>query len=241
MKRALPLIFVLLFCPLALPAQSVHGRLLDASSGAAIDGATMTLLAEDSVVVQSVLTDPSGEFRLDAPRPGPYRLSAQRIGYRTSATPMFELEERDTLEVEFRLSTEVVLLQPVTVTAYSRRPSGPLSGFYERMERRAAGTFITREQIEQRQPIYPSDLLRTVPGVQLVPTWWGRTVVLMRGRCVPQIFLDGMRIHGGSIDDIVTAMDLEGIEVYRSAVEAPIEFTGAGGGCGAIVLWTRRG
>lgn len=226
--------------PSAMDAQSIRGRLLDAESGAAIASGTLILLSEDSVPVGNALTDSSGAFLLTAPRSGAYRLQAQRIGYRTSATPAIELEDRDTLVVEYRLSTQAVVLKPLTVTATSRRPAGALGGFYQRAERRAFGTFITREQIDQRHAIHASDLLLTVPGVQVVPTRWGRAVVLMRGWCVPQIYLDGMRIRTSSIDDLVSPIDLEGIEVYRSPAEAPAQLAGAGS-CGVVALWTRRG
>lgn len=233
--------FLALLVASGLEGQSIRGRLLDAESGAAIPAGTMILLSEDSVPVRDVLTDSTGAFLLGAPGPGAYRLQAQRIGYRTAATPPIELEERDTLEVEYRLSTQAVVLQPLTVVTTARRPTGPLGGFYERAERAAFGTFITREQIEERHPVYASDLLRTVPGVQLVPTWWGRAVVMMRGWCVPQIYLDGMRVRTGSIDELVSATDLEGIEVYLSAVEAPPEFAAGSSRCGVVALWTRRG
>jgi hypothetical protein len=241
MRRALMLLVVLVFSTTTpLDAQSVRGRLLDAETDAAIAGGTVTLLSQDSLPLQSALSDETGTFLLQAPEAGGYRLFAERIGYRSAASPIIEMEARDTLTVEYRLSTEAVLLRPVTVVAYTGRPDGVLGGFYERMERGGFGTFISREQIEQRHPIYPSDLLRTVPGVQIIPTWWGRAVVLMRGRCVPQIYLDGMRIASGSIDDLVTPMDLEGIEVYRGLAGLPVEFAGPASTCGAIVLWTRR-
>jgi hypothetical protein len=135
------------------------------------------------------------------------------------------MEAGDSLAVEFLISTEAVLLQPLTVVAASTRPQGLLGGFYERMERGGFGSFINRDEIEKRQPIYPSDLLRTIPGVQVVPTWWGRALVVMRGRCIPQIYLDGMRVGSASIDELVSPFELEGIEVYRG-IETPAEFSG---------------
>jgi len=40
-------------------------------------------------------------------------------------------------------------------------------------------------------------------------------------------------------DHIVNPMDIEGIEVYTHAAEAPVEYRGPGTSCGAILLWTR--
>lgn len=38
-----------------------------------------------------------------------------------------------------------------------------------------------------------------------------------------------------------SALDLQAIEVYRSAAEVPGEFGGIGSRCGALVMWTKRG
>jgi outer membrane receptor for ferrienterochelin and colicin len=128
------------------------------------------------------------------------------------------------------------------VVSYTRRPPGPLGGFYERARRRAFGAFVTREDIERRNPFQTTDLLRTMAGIQLTPARFGnRYHVRMRG-CAPRVFLDGIQIRmvGLTIDDLVRPNELEGIEVYRSSAETPGEFTSPGG-CGAIALWTRRG
>jgi SHS2 domain-containing protein len=164
MRRTLMLLGAVVFSTtVPLDAQSIRGRLLDTETDAAIAGGTVILLSEDSVPLPSVLSDEAGSFVRQAPDAGGYRLYAQRLGYRSAASPVIEMEARDTLTVEYRLSTEAVLLRPVTVVAYTGRPDGVLGGFYERMERGAFGTFISREQIEQRHPIYASDLLRTIP------------------------------------------------------------------------------
>ena len=240
-RTALLLSFLALLLTPDVGAQSIRGRLLEAETGAPIDAGTVVLLSRDGVPIQDVLTDRTGAFLLEAPDPGAYRLQARRLGYLPATTALFELEDADTVEVEYRLSAQAIALQPLTVVAHSRRPAGLLRGFYERAERGGFGTFITRDQIEERHPVHASDLLRTVPGVQLFPTWWGGALVLMRGSCVPRIYLDGMPIRTTSIDDLVSPVELEGVEVYRSAVEAPAELTGSGSSCGVVALWTRRG
>jgi hypothetical protein len=72
------------------------------------------------------------------------------------------------------------------------------------------------------------------------------------------IYLDGVRIFAGvrvsrdkpidpaeaeRIPDLrrfISVNDIEAIEVYRSAAGIPIQFGGASGQCGAVVLWTKR-
>lgn len=220
-------------------AQTVSGRLLDASTRQPIAAGRMSLLDDGDTLV-SALTDSAGNFRLRAPRSGDFRLRAERLGYRTAETPPIELAEDDTLRVEFRLSVDVIELNPITVIGYSR-PMGQLGGFYERAQR-GMGVFVTRADIEARSPLNTTDLLRTVPGVSLLPApRGGGSIVRLRGGCNPRVYLDGLPIQMGStsIDALIRPHDLEGIEVYRGPGELPVEF--GLNACGAIVLWTRRG
>ncbi|MCG6989109.1 MAG: carboxypeptidase-like regulatory domain-containing protein, partial [Gemmatimonadetes bacterium] len=74
-------------------AQRVRGRLVDAGTGEPVPAAEMSLLSGESGtrVVKRALTTDSGRFVLTAPRPGRYRLKAERIGYRTVVSPPFDL------------------------------------------------------------------------------------------------------------------------------------------------------
>lgn len=208
-----------------------------------LPGATMSLLDEGGARLAGTQTDSTGSFGLSAARAGAYGLRAERVGYRTAATPAMELDAGDTLRVEFRLSTEAVLLGPVVVTGRPRRLTGALREFHERAERRAWGSFVTREEISRRNPVRTTDLLRTLPGVRLAPTRSGRHAVLLRGGCPARVYLDGIRVRlaGTSIDDLVRPPELEGIEVYPGEAGIPAQYGGlSGGGCGAVLLWTRR-
>lgn len=223
------------------PAQTVTGRLLDAVTREPIESGTLSLLSDDSTVA-FVVTDAGGAFTLSVPEGGSYQLRAERIGYRTAVTPPLDLLAGDTLSIEYRLSVDAVALNPITVIAFSRHPAGPLGGFYDRQRRNLAGHFVTRAQIDERNPVFTTDLLQGIAGVNVVHTARaGGAVVLLRGNCRPQVYLDGVPIGlaGMSIDDLVQPMDLEGIEVYRGPGEVPVEF--ARGACGAVLLWTRRG
>jgi hypothetical protein len=226
--------------PLPGAAQTVTGLLLDASSGAPVPAGTVSLM-DDGAQLVSVVSDADGNFVLQAPQPGSFRLRAERIGYQTAETPPLELGAGDTLRVEFSVSVDAVLLNPIRVIGYSRRPAGLLGGFYDRLHAGLGGSFITRAQIDERMPNNTTDLLRTLPGVHVSPARWGTGhYVRLRGGCSPEVYLDGVpiRLLGMSIDALVQPMNLEGLEVYRGPSEMPAEF--ARGTCGAIVLWTRR-
>ena len=71
-------------------------------------------------------------------------------------------------------------------------------------------------------------------------------VTLIGDRCVPTIYLDGMRVsrHGdpASLSEFLTmsTFDVAVIEVYPGAASLPAEFNDPGTMC-AIGIWTRRG
>ena len=230
---------VFLFPSTQLGAQQIGGTVIDIVTGDPVPAVTVELVDTTSAVVLSVEADDAGRFVLAVPAPGAYEIAAHHDGYGSTTSAPFELEQEDTLTVEYRMAPDVIVLNPVTVTASARRPSGRLGGFEERARRAAGGRFISREEIERRRPLHTSDLLVGMPGVQLVERGMGGNSVLLRG-CAPAVFIDGIRVRGGasSIDDLVSPIEIAGIEVYRGP-EVPVEFSGPGSGCGAILIWTQ--
>ena len=224
-------------------AQVVRGKLLDQYTNQPIPSATVTLVRPDNTPVgPTTKTGNDGSFSVQAPAPGIYRLRADLQGYLAAVTPAVELGQGDQINITWRLLAGVVQMRPIAIVASSRRPTGRLGGFYDRAQRRGFGTFITREQIDQRRPFFVSDLLRTLPGLQVVPARRGFGYdVLTTAGCRPAVFLDGIQfpLMGETIDEIVNPMNLEGIEVYAHAPEVPAEFVAPRNNCGAIVLWTR--
>jgi hypothetical protein len=234
------------FCAVASPlaAQSVHGKLLANNTDKPIPVAAVTLVGDSTTSAVSVVTTaPDGGFAIEAPAPGVYRIHAEVPGYRTTVTPAIELRTGDQIGVTMHLLPDTaVQLTPVKVTSNNRKANSRAGGFYDRMQRYKMGKFITRDDIEKRKPFRVSDLLMTVPGLQVVPSRWGfgEDVITSSG-CRPAVYLDGLRypLRHESVDDIVNPNDLEGIEVYTNPATVPVELSGPGNSCGAIALWTR--
>jgi hypothetical protein len=83
-----------------------------------------------------------------------------------------------------------------------------------------------------------------VPGVRVFSTPTGNVVVFrgssFSGLCRPNVYLDGMLLGSNEdLDFMANVSSLEGVEVYTSAGQAPVEFSRAGSSCGSLVLWTR--
>ena len=232
----------------AVSAQAVRGQLSDEESSAPIVGASLRLVGPDNTVAATARTDSLGEFFLpfDGAAGGTYRIRAEKIGYRPAISSPLSLEESDTLDVHVRLARQVVLLDSIQVTAPdARRRATLVRGFYERLEQRAFGHFVTREDIAQQRPLVTTDLLAMVPGIRTVPRRLGDgAAVVVRGSCTPTLWIDGVRAtpsFGMVIDDLVRPVEIEGIEIYRSVAEAPPQYQGLNAGCSAILVWTRVG
>jgi hypothetical protein len=99
----------------ALDAQVVHGRLIDAATGAGIDRAFVVMLNDDGSEVNRVLTSSAGEFILTAPGPGSYQLRSDRIGFRSVLTDPLRLGADETREIQIRASEIVIRLDTITV------------------------------------------------------------------------------------------------------------------------------
>jgi hypothetical protein len=140
-----------------------------------------------------------------------------------------------------------------------RHTHAGLAGFYERLEQRLGGWFLTREQIESRWAPDAGGLLHG-SGVTIHSS--GRSsagsgvIYMERTQCPPEIYLDGQRLTG-QYDFVTTPAgrhriaaealsmihvgELEGVEVYRGAATVPGSFGGTTGRCGVVLFWTRRG
>jgi hypothetical protein len=241
--RILATLSLLLLSAAPLRGQAIVGQLLDATTGAPLRDGRLDLLSGDRDLPSHAASDSTGRFVLALPDEGRFRVRAAHEGHRTATSMPLQLARGDTVEVEFRLSERTVLLAPLVVKAPARRMRTGLAGYYQRLESpNRMGRFITREQIEKRHASFASDLLRTVAGIRVIRRPVGGSSMVLLRECEPKLFLDGIRVHlpGVGIDEIVSPSDLEGIEVYGSSAEVPVELGSSNSICGAIVLWTKR-
>lgn len=249
--------------PLASPATaqapggtaSLGGVVIEAASGVPISGATVRVAGAPETAV----TDREGRFLMYELVPGRRMLEVSYLGQPTRPRAVELIEDRHA-EIELAVDlteftvagTErsdlpdrdtVIPLEDLDVEVEGTIAIGKLHGFHSRMEN-GDGVFITREDILDRDPSRPSDLLRGVPGIRINPSTFERqSVIPSRGqqgqfqRCDLLYFLDGLEVPGFDVDDI-PARDLAGIEIYRSLSEIPPQFRRRGI-CAAILLWTR--
>ena len=66
---------------------------------------------------------------------------------------------------------------------------------------------------------------------------WG-SVVRIRG-CRPLLWIDGQRVPGAELDEVLNVRDIAALEVYNSFAGIPPQFIDRETNCGAIVVWTK--
>ena len=231
---------VVAITPCAAIAQSpavVVGK-VTAETGMALNGADVAI---DGTQLRAT-TDDRGEFRLAGVPAGTVELRARRLGFRPDALRI-DIPPSGTETVSFMLTVAAQDLQPVFVRGQSIKYTGRLAGYYERLERRMSGVFITREQIERERPRTLNQLLQRTPGITTLRMRDGSIGVRMRDRtCSPLVWLDGSALPTGSVDlDTFEPSTLEGIELYLGSTGAPPRYSWSRdlSNCGTILLWTR--
>jgi hypothetical protein len=187
-------------------AQHLRGRLLELGSRDPIVAGVVTLLAASGAPLDSARTDDDGRWQLDAPAPGRYYVAAKRLGYKPWTSAAVEVRQDDDLTFVFHLSRAAIRLHPIEVSARAMRQYLDRAGFYER-QRSDFGHFITPEAIEKRRAARITDLLLSVPGVNLARMTTGSAGALfvqLRGSnisdggvCRPRVFVDGILFARG--------------------------------------------
>lgn len=189
---------------------------------------------------RSVVTDDGGRFRVPGLPTGPVTVSIKRIGFKPVA-----LDTAAPAAPELTFTLEPIPQRLAAVVVRERRRTtytGRMADFNRRRDM-GFGRFITAADIDNRHPLYTTDMLRMIPGLTVYPSGIGSPRLRIRGeQCDPLIWLDGMPALSGYLDvDAFEPSSLAGIEVYSGVATVPVELRGPRGEerCGVIALWSR--
>jgi hypothetical protein len=141
-------------------------------------------------------------------------------------------------------------LETVVVTANS--PSSRMVGF-EARRKAAVGEFMTADQINARNSVFTTELIRNFKSVNVSPNHANAITTYYAlshreggnpatGACPMQVYLDQVPLPTPfNLDLLPQPRDIAGIEVYAGAATIPPEFNGYNRGCGVILVWTKEG
>ena len=233
----------------SLEAQTVEGRILEASSERPVAAARVMLLDTARVPVASTTSHSSGTFSVHVREPGDYLLLVQALGYASFLDGIYELGDGGEISLEIRLRPSPLELDSLEVSVKRAFSEARLRGTgFDQRRSTGFGYFVTPEEVERRDPFILWDLIQGIPGIFNASTSGiGTELVLFKPGlgamyCSPRVYVDGMRMSNpvGSLETVVRARDVLALEVYTRGSSAPIQFGGTtGDGCGVVLIWTK--
>lgn len=238
--RLTSVIGALLAFAVTLPAQVRHGAIAGVvkdSSGIPIPMVEITALKAG----RTVRSDSAGHFLLDDIPATNSDISFRRLSF-APVILLIAVPPEDTTEVEVKLGYVAAQLTGVVVQEHPEQLRTLVA--FESRRVQGVGRFITRAQIEKRNPMRLTDMLRSIPGTMIITGDNGRSAVrFTRGtgvRCPPQYIIDGMQASNFSLDDMPPT-DVEGIELYSGSAGVPPEYNHlySTSICGTVIIWSR--
>lgn len=220
------------------------GRVLDATTQQPIGGARLSSPAFGGVAT----TDSLGRFDIAGIPSGIVRIFITAPQFpRANLTLAFASGEQmeRILELDstmtFDADTAARRLPQVTVEAEPLPPVWLRD--FERRRTAGRGQYLTRGDIDRRNPARLADVVQTLRGVTLDCGGGGSSchIRMVRApmRCYPEYWVDGQLNNAWG--PLIPIRDVEALEVYTGPSDTPGEFSGARSGCGTIVIWTSAG
>lgn len=218
-------------------AASYHvGGIVTDGGGDPVNNVEITLLSA-GVPHQVTATGADGHFSLGDFSAGKATLQVRRLGYEERKLNISIGADSKPTYVEVLLTELPQKLEEVMVKSDEQ---GRLRDFAEhKREPNNFGRYFDRGEIRKRNPAFASELLRTIPGVQVQASSFGGNTVRVRG-CQPLVWVDGQRVPGAELDDVARPSDIAGIEFYASNAGIPPEYMDRqNAACGIIIVWTK--
>jgi hypothetical protein len=186
----------------------------------------------------STKTDDVGHFVLAGLPAGTQVVLVRQIGFALAEIPV-ELRSNRRLELNVRVRRAVAL---DSVRVLASRPT--LAEFEYNRRTNLQGRFLTLSDIQRSNAKQTSDLLPLLGGYVMMGR--GRLVKMSETDYDPpgthscrgaNVVIDG--VDGLEVDDVLPNQ-IAGIELYKNAASAPLQYAGRAD-CGLIVIWLRPG
>ncbi len=175
-------------------------------------------------------TDESGRYSLSALPAGTQMLEVRQIGYAVGERSV-ELRDGATATGDVQLSRIVTLDSMRVVAMRTRYPD------FERHRKESPfGIYLGPVDIARQHVALTSDIVQKLPGFLVVGHGFNTVVTSgSTSNCRTNVVINGM--ENQYINDVHPA-DIGAIEAYAAGRTIPLDVIS--GGCGAILIWTKR-
>ncbi len=199
-------LFILLFAPVLLKAQSITGVINDPSGKGASFASVGLYLAKDSSLVKAAATDGDGKYEIEGIAAGRYFLTASMVGFGKGDSKAFDYNGGALTAEPIALKKAENTLNGITVTT-----TKPL------IEVKADKMIVNVEGSINSTGLDGLELLRKCPGVQVDRD----DNVLVQGKQGVKIYIDGKPspMSGKDLASVLKSMnsaDIEAIEIITN-------------------------
>ena len=189
-------------------------------------------------------TGAGGQYELSQLPAGTYTLEARALGFLPKRLAV-DVPETSVGALDITMDSFLATMDTVRVRA-DRDPRMTGLAQFEERRKLGGGYFIDEVQLNRRNPIFMSDMLRTTPGVTIQPAGdvgIGDRIYMRglagSGDCIPAVWVNGLLTlsSDGAIDQYVNPQTVRAVELYTRPGSAPLQYRSANG-CGSILIWT---
>ena len=166
------LVAVLSVAAVSAQATTLNVTVTDAQTGAKLNGVSINVMSQAGASAEGV-SDASGMLEIADLSADLYTITASAPGYADKMMANVELVADGTTSVEIALSSEIIELDQVSVTASRRREKV--------LEAPASIALVTGSQIRDRVAPSVTEHLKSVRAVDVVNTGLGSSQVVVRG------------------------------------------------------------
>ena len=166
------LVAVLSVAAVSVQAATLNVTVTDAQTGAKLNGVSINVMSQAGASAEGV-SDASGMLEIADLSADVYTITASAPGYADKMMANVELVADGTTSVEIALSSEIIELDQVSVTASRRREKV--------LEAPASVALVSASQIRDRVAPSVTEHLKSVRAVDVVNTGLGSSHVVVRG------------------------------------------------------------
>ncbi|MBN1480423.1 TonB-dependent receptor plug domain-containing protein [candidate division KSB1 bacterium] len=187
----------------------ITGRVVDAATNQALAGANVQV----SGSARGAATNASGQFEIENLLNGHYTLSVTFMGY-TPVTKQVHVTDGPPAEILFQLEPRVLETDGVQVTA--ERDAVPT----------AHVIVLSRRDVERTQATTVGDVLKHVPGIEILDAGAQGEKISIRGSRSNQVLvlLDGVALNDPMTGDVdlsaVPAHNVQKIEIHKGSASS---------------------
>lgn len=238
-RRLAAAIAALLIGPATAGAQTLTGRIFDATDSAVVSGAEVRVTG-----ARRTRSNGLGEFQVSGLGDGRNELTVRMLGY-DPFTDTVDVVAGENLRRDVYLVRVPHLLSQVTVKDRSLRVPSGFEDVYRRADM-SNGILITREQIDSMNPRNVAGLVNQV-GMFRVSARGGvvsssRCQTAVGGGRAVTLYLNGLPLGNGfAVNELLEHLapsSIQAVEFYNGGPSVPATFQPA---CGVVAVWTRRG